>query len=63
MTWEETLVEKLQWLSRPRADQTDERRKRSKRLRHFLTVWGALHWAERVDRRRILPARRGHISL
>jgi len=64
MTWEdETLVGKLQSLLRSRNDQTEQRRKRSKRLRYFLTVWGAMHWAERVERRRAALARRGHISL
>jgi hypothetical protein len=64
MTWEEeTLVGKLQSLFRSRDDQNEQRRKRSKRMRYFLTVWGAIHWAERVERRRAALARRGHISL
>jgi len=64
MTWEdETPVGKLQSRLRSRNDQTEQRRKRSKRLRYFLTVWGAMHWAERLERRRASVARRGHISL
>jgi hypothetical protein len=64
MTWEEeTLVGKLQSFFRSRAEQNEQRRKRSKRMRYFLTVWGAMHWAERVERRRTALARRGHISL
>ena len=64
VTWEdETLVGKLQSLLRSRNDQNEQRRKRSKRLRYFLTVWGAMHWAERVERGRAALARRGHISL
>ena len=64
MTWEdETLVGKLQRLLRSRAEQDEQRRKRSRRIRYFLTVWGAMHWAERVERRRATLARRGHISL
>jgi hypothetical protein len=54
MTWEEdTLVERLLRLFRStrvdkaKADKEAERR-RSGRLRYFLTAFGAAHWAERV---------------
>jgi hypothetical protein len=64
MTWEEEmLMDRRQGPLRSKGDPDEKRRKRSKRLRYFLTVWGAKHWAERVDGRRIVPARRGHISL
>jgi hypothetical protein len=58
MTWEEdTLVERLLRLFRSSraenahaADQAQ--RRRSDRLRYFLTGFGAAHWAERVEGRR-----------
>lgn len=66
MTWEEdTLMDLLRRLFRPRRHQrldAEAERRRSNRMRYFLTVFGAQHWAERVDGRRI-PARRGHIAL
>lgn len=58
MTWEEdTLVERLLRLFRSaRADgaqtDNDRQRMRSNRMRSFLSVFGARHWAERVDGRR-----------
>jgi hypothetical protein len=67
MTWEEdTLMDRLRQLFRSRAGsaQADNevQRRRSNRMRYFLTVFGSQHWAERVDGRRI-PARRGNIAL
>jgi len=67
MTWEEdTFVERLRHLFRPRRsprpDGDDAQRRRSNRMRYFLTVFGSQHWAERVDGRRF-PARRGNIAL
>ena len=67
MTWEEdTLMDRLRQLFRSRASsaQADNevQRRRSNRMRYFLTVFGSQHWAERVDGRRI-PARRGNIAL
>jgi hypothetical protein len=67
MTWEEdTLMDRLRQLFRSRgssAQQDNEaQRRRSNRMRYFLTVFGSQHWAERVDGRRI-PARRGNIAL
>jgi hypothetical protein len=66
MTWEEDpLVERLRQLFRARRTSepdSDERRRRSNRMRYFLTVFGSQHWAERVEGRRV-PARRGHIAL
>jgi hypothetical protein len=67
MTWEEdTLVDRLRQLFRSRVSsaQADNevQRRRSNRMRYFLTVFGSQHWAERVDDRRI-PARRGNITL
>lgn len=58
MTWEEdTLVERLLRLFRPTgADYaqaaSEAQRRRSGRLRYFLTAFGAAHWAERVEGRR-----------
>ena len=58
MTWEEdTLVERLLRLFRlirtENAHAAEEaQRRRSDRLRYFLTAFGAAHWAERVDARR-----------
>ena len=67
MTWEEgTLMDRLRQLFRSRVSsaQADNevQRRRSNRMRYFLTVFGSQHWAERVDGRRI-PARRGNIAL
>jgi hypothetical protein len=68
MSWEEdTIVERLRQLFRPRGTPNpepdpEEQRRRSNRMRYFLTVFGSQHWAERVDGRRI-PARRGNIAL
>jgi len=68
MSWEESLgVDRIRGLFRPRgaaAAEADGDRKRSKRLRYFLTVWGAMHWSERVEwRRRLGLPRRGNIAL
>ena len=57
MTWEEdTRVERLLQLLRSRTwnAQTakEAQRLRSNRMRYFLTVFGAAHWAERVEGRR-----------
>jgi len=68
MSWEEdTTVERLRQLFRSRGTPSaqpdpEEQRRRSNRMRYFLTVFGDQHWAERVDGRRI-PARRGNIAL
>ena len=67
MSWEEeTIVERLRHLFRPRPKwqpDTDAQRRRSNRMRYFLTVFGSTHWAERVDGRRVPAARSGHIAL
>jgi hypothetical protein len=67
MTWEEeTLVERLLHLFRPRGNDQrylEAQRKRSNRMRYFLTAFGAAHWADRVDGRRVPFARRGRIAL
>jgi hypothetical protein len=57
MTWEEdTLVERLRQLFRSRfrtaKQDTETQRRRSNRMRYFLTVFGSVHWAERVEGRR-----------
>ena len=67
MTWEEdTLMDRLRQLFRSRVSsaQADNevQRRRSIRMRYFLTVFGSQHWAERVDGRRV-PARHGNIAL
>ena len=66
MSWEEDpSMERLRDLLRPHGypySEADARRKRSKRLRYFLTVFGAMHWADRVESRRRI-ARRGRIAL
>jgi hypothetical protein len=66
MSWEEDpTVERLRELLRPRAhlhNDAEARRKRSERLRRFLTVFSAMHWAERVGTRRPV-SRRGRIAL
>jgi hypothetical protein len=55
MSWEEdTLMDRLRQLFRLRRidnkqpDDTTQRR-RSNRMRYFLTVFGSQHWAERVE--------------
>jgi len=68
MTWEEdTIVERLRQLFRshgtPNGHPDNEaQRRRSTRMRYFLSVFGSTHWAERIDGRRV-PARRGNIAL
>jgi len=67
MTWEEdTLMDRLRQLFSPRAKSAqgdaEGQRRRSSRMRYFLTVFGSQHWAERVEGRRI-PAPRGNIAL
>jgi hypothetical protein len=66
MTWEEdTLMDRLRRLFRSRQSSpqdSEAQRRRSNRMRYFLTVFGSQHWAERVDGRRV-PARRGNIAL
>ena len=66
MTWEEdTLMEVLRRLFRPRPRRQSDGealRRRSNRMRYFVTVFGSQHWAERVEGRRI-PARHGHVVL
>jgi hypothetical protein len=66
MTWEEeTVVQKL-GLFRKRAytyADAEAQRKRSKRMRYFLTVWGAMHWADRVTGGRLRVGRRGRVWL
>lgn len=66
MTWEEdTIVEGIRQVFRTRGNgrpDNDAQRSRSNRMRHFLTVFGSTHWAERVEGRRV-PARRGNIAL
>ena len=59
MSWEEedTIMDRLRQLFRSRrsnikqADNETQRR-RSNRMRYFLTVFGSQHWAERVGGRR-----------
>jgi hypothetical protein len=67
MSWEEdTVVERLRLLFRSRGNtqrDTEAQRRRSNRMRSFLTVFGATHWAERIEGRRIPTARRGQIAL
>jgi hypothetical protein len=54
MSWEEdTIMDRLRQLFRSRrinVKQADSEtlRRRSNRLRYFLTVFGSQHWAERV---------------
>jgi ligand-binding SRPBCC domain-containing protein len=64
MTWEEdTRVERLRQLLRSWSitqQDNEARRKRSSRIRDFLTVFGSQHWAERIEARR-LPPQRGEI--
>ena len=59
-------MDRLRQLFRSRASsaQADNevQRRRSNRMRYFLTVFGSQHWSERVDGRRI-PARHGNIAL
>jgi hypothetical protein len=57
MSWEEdTLMDRLRGIFRSRLNSAkrdnDARRRRSNRMRYFLTVFGSEHWAERVEGRR-----------
>ena len=58
MTWEEdTLMDRLRQLFRARRIEIKQpdaatQRRRSDRLRYFLTAFGSQHWAERVEGRR-----------
>ncbi len=57
MSWEDTLMDRLRQLFRSRRidiKQPDNatQRRRSNRMRYFLTVFGSQHWAERVEGRR-----------
>ena len=58
MTWEEdTFMDRLRQLFRSRRNEIKQpddatQRRRSYRLRYFLTVFGSEHWAERVEGRR-----------
>jgi hypothetical protein len=58
MTWEEDpLVERLLRLFRSRGTENaqadnEAQRRRSDKLRYFLTAFGAAHWAERIEGRR-----------
>jgi len=67
MSWEEDPpVERLLHLFRARANtqsDSDPQRRRSNRMRYFLTVFGSTHWADRVDGRRLPPARSGNVAL
>jgi hypothetical protein len=68
MTWEDTSVEGLRRLFRARGSENaqpenDAQRRRSNRMRYFLTVFGSMHWADRVEGRRTPHARRGKIAL
>jgi hypothetical protein len=66
MTWEETMfVERLRGPFRPRGypySTSETRRTRSNRMRYFLTVFGAIHFAERIDARRVPLASRERIA-
>jgi hypothetical protein len=67
MTWEEKMfVERIRDQFRPRGypySPSEARRTRSNRIRYFVTVFGAIHFAERIDARRVPIARRGQIAL
>ena len=68
MSWEDTFnLDRIREHFRPHGSPympEEASRKRSKRLRYFLTVWGAMHWGERVEwRRRLGLPRRGNIAL
>lgn len=58
MSWkEDTTMDRLRQLFRSRRlnikqPDGETQRRRSNRLRYFLTVFGAQHWAERIERRR-----------
>ena len=58
MSWEEdTLVDRLRQLFRSRRiniKQPDNKtqRRRSNRMRYFLTVFGSEHWPDRIEGRR-----------
>ena len=57
MSWEEdTLMDRLRQLFRSRRidikqPDTETQRRRSNRMRYFLTVFGSQHWAERISGR------------
>ena len=67
MTWEEdTLVERLRHLFRSRRNaqsDNDPQRRRSNRMRYFLSAFGSTHWADRVEGPRIPRARHGNVAL
>ncbi len=57
MSWEEdTLMDRLRQLFRSRVKSAqahnEAQRRRSNRMRYFLTAFGSQHWAERVEGRR-----------
>jgi hypothetical protein len=58
MSWEEdTIMDRLRQLFRSRRNNikqadNETQRRRSNRMRYFLTVFGSQHWAERVGGRR-----------
>ena len=58
MSWEEdTIMDRLRQLFRSRRNDikqadNETQRRRSNRMRYFLTVFGSQHWAERVGGRR-----------
>jgi hypothetical protein len=59
MSWEEedTIMDRLRQLFRSRRSNikqadNERQRRRSNRMRYFLTVFGSQHWAERVGGRR-----------
>ena len=58
MSWEEdTLMDRLRQLLRSRRidikqPDVEAQRRRSNRMRYFLTVFGTQHWAERIQGRR-----------
>jgi hypothetical protein len=59
MSWEEdTHMDRLRQLFRSRRIEIKQpdaqtQRRRSNRLRYFLTAFGSQHWAERIGGRRI----------
>jgi hypothetical protein len=58
MSWEEaTVMDRIRQLFRSRRidskqPNVETQRRRSNRMRYFLTVFGAEHWAERIQGRR-----------
>jgi hypothetical protein len=57
MSWEDTLMDRLRQMFRSRRSEikqadNETQRRRSNRMRYFLTVFGSQHWAERVGGRR-----------